>query len=182
LVGSSGVGKSTLVNRLVGDELQATQDVRVADDRGRHTTTFRALVSLPGGAVLVDTPGMRELAPWIDAQSNGSESPALHDRLENDASEPSSAEPEEGGVFRDIVALASQCRFGDCRHGSEPDCAVKAAIDAGTLDGGRFASFLKLGREQAYLERKLDVRAQFAERQRWKKISKAQRRHYRAKG
>jgi ribosome biogenesis GTPase len=164
LVGSSGVGKSTLVNYLVGGVLQETQAVRASDDRGRHTTTYRSLVPLPGGAVLVDTPGMRELMPWTEGEGDGG----------------GDAEAEDG-VFADVVALTRACRYGDCRHETEPDCAVKAALEAGALAAGRYEGYQKLRREQAYLERKVDARAAQAEKQKWKKIHKAQRQAYRAK-
>jgi len=123
LVGSSGAGKSTLTNTLLGIEKMKTGEVREHDSRGRHTTTYRALIPLPSGACLIDTPGMRELKP------TGEE-----DVAEN---------------FSDIEALAAQCRFRDCRHQKEPGCAVRAAIDAGQLDPQRFANFLKLSDEVA---------------------------------
>ena len=123
LVGSSGAGKSTLTNTLLGVEKMKTGEVREHDSRGRHTTTHRALIPLPSGACLIDTPGMRELKP------TGEE-----DVAEN---------------FSDIEALAEQCRFRDCRHQKEPGCAVRAAIEAGKLDPQRFANFLKLSDEVA---------------------------------
>ncbi|WP_411833268.1 ribosome small subunit-dependent GTPase A [Pseudoxanthomonas mexicana] len=119
LVGSSGAGKSTLTNTLLGDERMRTGAVRERDDRGRHTTTFRALLTLPSGACIIDTPGMRELKP------TGEEDLA------------------EGG-FDDVEALAAQCRFRDCAHQREPGCAVRAAIERGELDEDRFANYLKL--------------------------------------
>ncbi len=124
LVGSSGAGKSTLTNSLLGKELQSTNAVRKNDSRGRHTTTHRSLIQLPSGGCLIDTPGMREL------KLTG----------EEDLSAAS---------FADIEELISQCRFGDCRHNSEPDCAVRAAIDAGTLDLGRWDNYKKLSGELA---------------------------------
>ena len=123
LVGSSGAGKSTLTNTLLGIEKMKTGEVREHDSRGRHTTTYRALIPLPSGACLIDTPGMRELKP------TGEE-----DVAEN---------------FSDIEALAEQCRFRDCKHQREPGCAVRAAIEAGKLDPQRFANFLKLSDEVA---------------------------------
>jgi ribosome biogenesis GTPase len=122
VLGSSGVGKSTLLNRLAGQDLQRTADVRASDRRGRHTTSHAQLFLLPGGALLVDTPGLREIQLW-EAESG------LRD------------------AFADIEALASGCRFPDCRHGEEPGCAVKAALASGTLDRARFASFAKLRSE-----------------------------------
>lgn len=122
LIGSSGVGKSTLVNRLLGDARLATAEVRASDDKGRHTTTSRELFVLPGGALIIDTPGMRELGLW-------------------DATEGVQA------AFDDVDALAADCRFGDCRHEREPGCAILAAVQAGTLDAERYASYLRLKRE-----------------------------------
>jgi len=134
LVGSSGAGKSTVTNTLLGVEKMKTGEVRESDSRGRHTTTHRALIPLPGGACLIDTPGMRELKP------TGEE-----DVTEN---------------FSDIEALAEQCRFRDCRHAKEPGCAVRAAIEAGTLDPNRFANYLKLRDEVAGAADKLASRLQ----------------------
>ena len=132
LVGSSGAGKSTLTNTLLGVEKMKTGEVRESDSRGRHTTTHRALIPLPAGACLIDTPGMRELKP------TGEE-----DVAEN---------------FSDIEALAEQCRFRDCRHEKEPGCAVRAAIEAGTLDPQRYANFVKLRDEVAGAANKLATR------------------------
>ncbi|QSX78953.1 ribosome small subunit-dependent GTPase A [Agrilutibacter solisilvae] len=123
LVGSSGAGKSTLTNTLLGTEKMKTSEVRESDSRGRHTTTYRALIPLPTGACLIDTPGMRELKP------TGEE-----DVAEN---------------FTDVETLAEQCRFRDCAHQREPGCAVRAAIESGRLDPQRFANFLKLSGEVA---------------------------------
>jgi ribosome biogenesis GTPase len=123
LVGSSGAGKSTLANTLLGIEKMKTAEVRESDARGRHTTTHRALVPLPSGACLIDTPGMRELKP--------------------------TGEEDVDRNFADIEALAEQCRFRDCRHEREPGCAVRAAIEAGTLDPARYAHYLKLRDEVA---------------------------------
>jgi ribosome biogenesis GTPase len=122
LIGASGVGKSRLVNGLVGDSVQAVGEVRENDQRGRHTTTARELVALPGGGWLVDTPGLRSVALW-------------------DADEGLSR------VFSDIEALAARCRFRDCSHGPEPDCAIRAAIASGELDAARFEHYRKLDRE-----------------------------------
>lgn len=124
LVGSSGAGKSTLTNSLLGIERMKTAAVRATDDRGRHTTTYRALIPLSSGACLIDTPGMRELKP------TGEEDLA------------------EGG-FADVESIAAGCRFRDCTHGAEPGCAVRAAVEAGTLSAGRVASYLKLRDELA---------------------------------
>ena len=124
LVGSSGAGKSTLTNSLLGEQRMKTAQVREHDSRGRHTTTHRALIALPAGACLIDTPGMRELKP------TGEE------------------ELADGG-FADIEAIAAQCRFSDCAHRSEPGCAIGAAIEADTLDPARVANYLKLRDEVA---------------------------------
>src|SRR6266436_3781421 len=134
LLGSSGVGKSTIVNRLLGDSLQEVQPVREGDSRGRHTTTMRELFVLPGGALLMDTPGLRELQLW-------------------DAAEGVSQ------AFADIDSLAGQCGFSDCRHETEPGCAVRAAVRAGTLDEARLENHRKLLREQEFLRRKIDPEA-----------------------
>ena len=125
LVGSSGVGKSTLINTLMGDVRAATQDIREDDAKGRHTTTGRALHQLPSGGWLIDTPGMRELQ-LTDVQSGLDE------------------------VFADIVALAQSCRFSTCRHDTEPGCAVQAEIATGELDAGRLKRWRKLVAEEAY--------------------------------
>ena len=132
LLGSSGVGKSTLANRLLGAELLPTRDVR-RDGRGRHTTTHRELVPLPGGALLLDTPGMRELQLWADESA-----------LEE--------------TFADVAELAAGCRFSDCAHGSEPGCAVRAALAEGTLPGVRWESYRKLQRELHALAIRQDAR------------------------
>lgn len=152
LLGSSGVGKSTLTNLLKGEAVQAVQAVRQGDDRGRHTTTHRQLIVLPSGALLIDTPGMRELQVW-----SGSE-----------------ALPE---TFTDIEALAQQCRFHDCQHTQEPGCAVQQALADGQLDAGRLLNYQKLQRELHHLARKQDQRANLAEKERWKKIHKELRQH-----
>jgi len=124
LVGSSGVGKSTLTNTLLGESRQATNAVRETDSRGRHTTTYRALIQLPHGGCLIDTPGMREI------KLTGEESLA-------------------GEQFGDIEELAQDCRFGDCSHLSEPACAVRAALEDGRLDSARWQNYLKLRDELA---------------------------------
>jgi len=150
LLGSSGVGKSTLTNQLLGTAQQAVQSVRRGDDRGRHTTTHRELLLLPSGGCIIDTPGMREIQIW-------SEGAGLEE------------------TFTDIEALAAQCRFRDCQHQQEPGCAVQQALEAGTLDQQRFASFQKLQKELNYLIRKQDQRANLAEKEKWKQIGKEMR-------
>ena len=155
LLGSSGVGKSTLVNTLVGEELLETREIR-EDGKGRHTTTRRELIQLPGGALVIDTPGMREVQLWI-----------ADDGLEE--------------AFEDVTELFGQCRFSDCAHQSEPGCAVKEAIANGTLAPERWESYLKLQRELAHLDRRLDKRAQAEERKRWRALSTFAREASRAK-
>jgi ribosome biogenesis GTPase len=146
VLGSSGVGKSTLVNALLGYERQRTGAVRGDDSRGRHTTTHRELVRLPVGALLIDTPGIRSLG--VAGAADGLDT-----------------------TFADIADLAEGCRFRDCRHDGEPGCAVRAALDDGTLDAARFASHRKLEREAAHVARQSDPFARAAERRRWKAIS-----------
>ena len=154
LIGSSGVGKSTLVNRLVGHELLRTAEISDVDGKGRHTTTARHLVELPGGALLIDTPGMRELQPWVEES-------AIAD------------------TFEDIAELATGCRFTDCAHESEPGCAVLAAVARGELSAERLEHFRHLRREIAFEERKRDKSAAAAEKRRWKKIHQANKLMYR---
>jgi ribosome biogenesis GTPase len=156
LLGSSGVGKSTLVNTLAGDERLETQELR-SDGQGRHTTVRRELVQLPGGALVIDTPGMRELQLWVADEA-----------LEE--------------TFDDVTSLFEHCRFSDCSHESEPGCAVKAALADGTLPQERWDSYLKLEAELAHLERRLDKRAQAEERKRWRALSRFARDASRAKG
>lgn len=143
LLGSSGVGKSTLINRLAGRELLPTAETSKGG-RGRHTTTNRELVPLPGGALLLDTPGMRELALWAD-------------------------ESVLDSTFTEIAELAAACRFADCTHLHEPGCAVQAAIANGSLDAERFESYLKLQRELRALELKKDARLRSEARKEWRR-------------
>jgi ribosome biogenesis GTPase / thiamine phosphate phosphatase len=156
LLGSSGVGKSTLVNTLAGEELLETREIR-DDGKGRHTTTRRELVQLPGGGLVIDTPGMREVQLWI---------------------------AEEGleEAFEDVTELFGRCRFSDCAHQSEPGCAVKEALANGTLSPERWESYLKLQRELEHLERRLDKRAASEQRKRWRSLSALAREASRAKG
>jgi ribosome biogenesis GTPase len=157
LLGSSGVGKSTIVNRLVGHDLLRTRDVRVWDSRGRHTTTTRELVLLPDHGVLIDTPGMRELQLWETGEALTS-------------------------AFADIDAIAGSCRFRDCRHSSEPGCAVRAAVDDGGLAVERLESFHKLLLEQEHERRQQDQRAQLEQKRRWKVLTKAANKRIKEKG
>ncbi|MGV2619802.1 UNVERIFIED_CONTAM: ribosome small subunit-dependent GTPase A [Halobacillus marinus] len=129
LIGSSGVGKSTLTNALMGEAVQHTQSVRSEDGRGRHTTTHRELFEIPGGVYLIDTPGMRELQLWGE-------------------------DADLDQTFSDVDALGNSCKFRNCRHESEPGCAVRAAIDSGELSEGRLKSYNKLKRELKRLELK----------------------------
>ena len=156
LLGSSGVGKSTLVNTLAGKELLATQEIR-DDGRGRHTTTRRELVQLPDGSLVIDTPGMRELQLW-----------AADDGLEE--------------AFEDVTELFALCRFSDCAHDTEPGCAVRAALDEGRLAPERWDSYVKLQGELAHLERKLDKRAASEARKQWKAMGAEYRQTLRLKG
>ncbi|WP_044207198.1 ribosome small subunit-dependent GTPase A [Coleofasciculus chthonoplastes] len=150
LLGSSGVGKSTLVNQLIGQVVQAVGEVRSDDCKGRHTTTHRQLIPLPSGGLLIDTPGMRELQIWADEES-------LAD------------------TFTDIDTLAQHCRFRNCKHQDEPGCAVQQALENGTLDEQRFLNYQKLQKELHYLARKQDQKASLAEKEKWKKITKVLR-------
>ncbi len=149
LVGSSGVGKSTLANRLLGADRFATRATRASDGRGTHTSTRRELVALPAGAWLVDTPGMRAFAPW-------------------------SGEDALDEVFADVAGAAARCRFRDCAHEREPGCAVRDEIS-----GDRYERWRALRAELAYLDRRDDPAALALEKKRWKSISKAQRNHLR---
>jgi ribosome biogenesis GTPase len=149
-LGSSGVGKSTLINSLTGRELQAVAELR-RDGRGRHTTTRRQLIPVPGGGLFLDTPGMRELQL---------------------------AEVEYGveETFDDVAELAARCRFRDCAHDAEPGCAVRAALESGELERARFESYRKLQRELEHLERRLDLRAQAEERRQRRRFARSRRR------
>lgn len=151
LLGPSGAGKSTLTNALAGTDLMATGGRR-ADGKGRHTTTHRELVVLPGLGVVLDTPGLRAVGLVADTD-------ALDD------------------AFPELIELAEQCRFRDCSHEVEPGCAVLAAVEDGTLDERRLASWRKLGREAAYQARRADARLMAAERAVWRRLHRQRREH-----
>ncbi len=147
LVGPSGAGKSTLINSLLGEQRQATREVRVSDGRGMHTTVTRELIQMPGGGVLIDTPGLRAFG------LTGS---------------------EEGiaSVFPEIEQASRSCRFRDCTHNDEPGCAVQAAVESGTLPPERLASYHKLMREAQVVAAKADVRLRSEKVGKWKIINK----------
>ncbi|MEJ3747917.1 ribosome small subunit-dependent GTPase A [Actinomycetes bacterium KLBMP 9797] len=147
LLGPSGAGKSTLVNALAGTTVMGTQEIRRADGKGRHTTTYRALIPIPGGGAVLDTPGVRSVGLLDGAEGL--------DR-----------------AFTDVTELALECRFADCRHEGEPGCAVRAAIESGDLAPRRLASWRKLQREIAFETRRRDARLAAEERARWKRIHK----------
>ncbi len=151
LLGSSGVGKSTIVNQLLGREEQAIASVRESDSRGRHTTTHRELFILPAGWLLIDLPGLRELQLWAEPES-------IH------------------RTFPELDEFSSRCRFRDCRHQGEPGCAVAAALVEGTFDETRFQSYLKLQRELDFLDRRQDERAAVENKKAVKRIHRAMRR------
>lgn len=145
LLGPSGAGKSTLVNTLLGEARQATRGIREEDGRGRHATTHRELFALPGGALLIDTPGLRELALWDGADAIAE-------------------------TYDEIAARAPACRFRDCRHEGEPGCAVRAAAEEGAIDPDRLAAFEKLRREDEALAERRVLGPARAERERWRRM------------
>jgi ribosome biogenesis GTPase / thiamine phosphate phosphatase len=148
LIGSSGVGKSTIVNAFVGHEQMAVKEVRVDDDEGRHTTSHRELILLPGGGVVIDTPGIRELQLW-DATEGGM-----------------------GETFSDVEDLAAECKFNDCSHTSEPGCAVLAAVESGTLARDRLQSWFKLQRELRAIAMRHDHLLRKQEARKWRLLAK----------
>jgi ribosome biogenesis GTPase len=145
-IGSSGTGKSTLTNALIGEAVQSVGEVRQDDSRGRHTTTLRKLIVLPNGGIVIDTPGLRELQLW------GSD-----DGL--------------SGAFSDIDVLAENCRFADCKHENEPGCAVKKALEDGVIDTERYESFLKLQHELLFLADKKEYLARKEKQDRHNKLT-----------
>jgi ribosome biogenesis GTPase / thiamine phosphate phosphatase len=150
LLGPSGVGKSTLINQLMGADVMRTREIHRSGE-GRHTTSHRQLVQLPGGGMIIDTPGLREAQLW-------------------------EGEDALSGVFEDVEALALRCRFADCSHETEPGCAIKAAIEAGSLDVERFRSYRKLQRELRAVAAKSDARLRAEDRKKWKQIAMAGKR------
>ncbi|HYY92992.1 MAG TPA: ribosome small subunit-dependent GTPase A [Pyrinomonadaceae bacterium] len=148
LMGSSGVGKSTIVNRLLGSEVQRTQEVRLSDAKGRHTTTHRELFLLGSGGLVLDTPGMRELQLMLSERG-------LRE------------------TFEEIEEAASRCRFGDCRHEGEPGCAVREALDAGALDAARYENYRKMQAEMRHAATLVDQRKAQEEKARVKRIHRA---------
>lgn len=156
LLGSSGVGKSTIINRLVGQDILKTREVREEDSKGRHTTIHRELIKLPGGGLIIDTPGMRELQLW----------------------DVGAAVRE---TFDDIEDLAARCRFSDCRHREEPRCAVKAAVEEGRVSAARYESYLRLQDELTHLATQQDERARIEEKRQGRIGAKALRARLRDK-
>jgi len=156
LLGSSGVGKSTLINKLLGREKLKTRETRESDDKGKHTTTARSLLRMPGGGLIIDTPGMRELHLWD--QDEGLQT-----------------------LFSEVEEMGLECRFTNCQHLTEPDCAVRAAIASGALSQERFDSFLKLQREQAADRRKHDKAFASEERKKWRNSAVSLRKHIKSK-
>ncbi|TMU88330.1 ribosome small subunit-dependent GTPase A [Bacillus sp. BHET2] len=153
LVGSSGVGKSTLTNMLVGENVQKTKEIRESDDKGRHTTTHRELFVLDNGASIIDTPGMREIQLWQGQEGLSTQ-------------------------YNDIEELSNQCRFTDCSHEDEPGCQIRVAIQGGALSEERYEHYVKLQREIAYMERRGNKRLESLERKKWKNIGKQRKLKY----
>jgi ribosome biogenesis GTPase / thiamine phosphate phosphatase len=150
LLGPSGAGKSTLINTIVGAEVMRTREIHGLSGEGRHMTSHRQLVQLPGGGMIIDTPGLREAQLW-------------------------EGEDALAAVFDDIEELARRCRFNDCAHRTEPGCAIRGALDGGSLDAGRFESYRKLQRELRAIAARSDARLKADERRKWKQIAVANR-------
>ncbi|URN96290.1 MAG: ribosome small subunit-dependent GTPase A [Candidatus Pristimantibacillus lignocellulolyticus] len=146
LIGSSGVGKSTLINRILGEEIQRVNEVREGDDRGKHTTTHRQLLLIPEGGIIMDTPGMRELQLW-------------------------DADDGVTSTFEDVDNLIAQCRFNDCNHNNEPGCAINAALSSGELAQSRYNNYLKMNRELAYINSKASDNLKHVQKSKGKQIS-----------
>lgn len=151
-LGSSGVGKSTLLNAIAGRTLSATRSVRDGDDKGRHTTTRRELFLLDSGVMVIDSPGIREVQLWADAA-------------------------DVDAAFPEIEAAAADCRFRDCAHQDEPGCAVRAAVESGAIASERYERWVRMRREVAALDRRSDPEAAAAERAKWRMINKSLRAH-----
>jgi ribosome biogenesis GTPase len=149
-LGSSGVGKSTIINRLLGGDTIRTAEVSGYKDRGRHTTTSREMYLLQNGGIVIDTPGLRELQIWDGGEGISQ-------------------------AFRDIEELSGQCRFSDCRHMGEPGCAVQTAVEGGSISQERLRSYHKILREASFHRRRQNVRLRIEEAKRWKTISKSMR-------
>jgi ribosome biogenesis GTPase len=157
LIGPSGSGKSTLVNALAGEDIRATRDVRVSDHRGRHTTVSRELIQLPGGGLVIDTPGLRAVGMWESADGIDA-------------------------AFADIAELAEGCRFRDCRHDGEPGCAVEAAVASGELSARRLESYRELRAEARYVGEQLDVRARQERKRADKSLARTIKRYHQTNG
>jgi len=167
LVGSSGAGKSTIVNQLLGAAVQSTQPTRESDSRGRHTTTHRELFFLPNGGMILDSPGIRELQLWSQEIGQGSGSFSQGKAVDE--------------AFPEIQALAEQCAFRDCSHNAEPSCAVQAALVSGEIDDARWRSYLKLKRELRHAAVQVDQNLRRAEKERWKKLCSDMKRNQKRK-
>lgn len=156
-LGSSGVGKSSLVNAILGYERQTTREIRESDERGMHTTTGSELLFIPGAGMIIDTPGLREVGLIVDQE-------------ELDQFMPS------------VQTLSAKCKFADCIHETEPGCAVQSALETGELSEDDYAQYIKLQKEAAYNRRRMERRAAVEEQMRWKKITMENRRRYKERG
>ncbi|WP_165981060.1 ribosome small subunit-dependent GTPase A [Macrococcus lamae] len=159
ILGSSGIGKSTLINKLMGEDVMVTNDIRESDSKGKHTTTHRELLLLPDGGIMIDTPGMREFQLWSTGDHIGLST-----------------------EFSDIESLIESCRFNDCGHTNEPGCAVQQALSDGTLSAARYEQYEKYQRELAYQERRSNQAMRRAEQDMWKKNTKIGRQNRANKG